>query len=82
MIELIQNMDWVLRTTLYLWIFFLLLRLGGGILVGIFWGLMMLALPRISVVTGIIAACAIWGLLIVRVVFTIWSLFIILGYML
>lgn len=82
MIELIQNMDWVLRTTLWLWIFFMLMRFGVGAIVGFLWGVLVLMVPRIGIATGIVAALAIWGLLIARVVFTIWSLFILIGYML
>lgn len=81
MIELIQNMDWVLKVTLGLWLIVFLLQIGLGAILSVIVLAISALHPVTGIIMGVISAIAYWLLLVGRWVFLIWSCFILLGYL-
>lgn len=82
MLEIIQNMDWVLKTTAVMWLIAIVMRAGLAAAVAAVLVALAAFLPAVGVVTGIIGVIAYWVFLILRWVFTVWSIIILLGYLL
>jgi len=82
MIEAIQNLDWVLRVTLTLWVVWLLLRAGGAVVLQLLIVGLIAVLPFLGVVFAFLATIAGVVYMLVTWIFTIWSAFILLGYLL
>lgn len=82
MIEAIQNLDWVLRVTLTLWVVWLLLRAGGAVILQLLVVGVIAIFPFLGVVVAFLTGIAGLIYMLVTWIFTIWSAFILLGYLL